>query len=165
MNLTNNELYNSIVEKHKPLLDDIEEAVIIHKIRNIEIESMEKVKQVEDIIDYWCKHYDVTKEQVEGGSRLHKIKMVRYCVFWTVRKQIIRNSFTMQAIGALFNRHHSTVIHAMKQMEDWIQYDPIVRGDVMVMLNHFGYRAEWHFELEELSWINKKDLYLDLATK
>lgn len=162
MNLTNSDLYNSIIEKHKPILDEIEEAVIIHRVRDIEIQSKEKAKKIDNIIEYWCNYYEVDREDAEGGSRIHKLKTLRYCVFWSIRNQVIANNLTLEGIAAIFNRHHSTAVHGLKQMDDWIQYDSTLRGDIMLMLNHFGYRAEWHFQLEELSWIKKDALYLEL---
>ena len=65
----------------------------------------------------------------------------------------------MEGIGKIFNRHHSTVIHAMKAMEDWIKYDSDLRQDLMVMLNEFGYRADWNEPLQELTFIRKGELY------
>ena len=154
-----NEIYEKIVNKHDMILTELEEAVILHKLKTVEKEATYTSKKIEDIIDYWCKYYELERSAAEGGSRVQNLKMLRYCIFWSIKKKVVPNNLTMEAIGKIFNRHYSTVIHCMNQMEDWIRYDSELRQDLMIMLNEFGYRADWNEPLQELTFIRKGELY------
>jgi len=154
-----NEIYKRIIDNHEPLLNELEEAVILHKLKKIEVQAQETIKDVDDLIDYWCKYYELERSAAEGGSRVQNLKMLRYCIFWSIKKKVVSNNLTMEGIGKIFNRHHSTVIHAMKAMEDWIKYDSDLRQDLMIMLNEFGYRADWDSKEHKLSWIKAGELY------
>ena len=153
------EIYEKIVNKHDLILNELEEAIILHKLKTVEMQATYTTKKIEDIINYWCKYYELERSAAEGGSRVQNLKMLRYCIFWSIKKKVVPNNLTMKAIGKIFNRHHSTVIHAMKAMEDWIMYDSDLRQDLMVMLNEFGYRPDWNEELQELTFIRKGELY------
>tara|TARA_R110001599_G_scaffold110671_9_gene274718 strand:+ start:1828 stop:2322 length:495 start_codon:yes stop_codon:yes gene_type:complete len=157
--MNNNEIYQKVINKHDLVLSELEEAIILHKITKMTEPATKTAKKIEDVINYWCDYYELERSAAEGASRVAPLKMLRYCIFWTIRKKVIRNNMTMESIGKIFNRHHSTVIHCMKTMEDWIKYDPDLRQDLMLMLNEFGYRADWNESLGELSFIKKDELY------
>lgn len=153
------EIYKVIIDKHQDMLTELEEAVILHKASKIEKEVEHTLKKIDDIIDYWCSYYEVGREALAAGSRVSQLKIARYMIFWTIRKKIIHNNLTYQAIGKMFNRDHSTVLHGVKQVEDWILYDQELRQDLMRMLIEFGYRADWHEELQELNWMERQQVY------
>lgn len=157
--MINMDIYNGIINKYDLILTELEEAIILHKLTKIDRRSSETAKSIEDVIDYWCRYYEIERSAAEGASRISSLKMLRYCIFWTLRKRVVSNNLTYEAIGKIFNRHHSTVIHCMSTMEDWIKYDDTLRNDLMVMLNHFGYRADWDEELGELNFMKKGELY------
>ena len=56
-----NEIYEKIVNKHDMILTELEEAVILHKLKTVEKESTYTAKKIEDIIDYWCKYYELER--------------------------------------------------------------------------------------------------------
>ena len=64
-----NEIYKRIIDNHEPLLNELEEAVILHKLKKIEVQAQETIKDVDDLIDYWCKYYNIARERAEGSSR------------------------------------------------------------------------------------------------
>ena len=157
--MNHEEIYQKVVNNHDGILTELEEAVILHKLKTVEKEATYTSKKIEDVIDYWCKYYELERSAAEGGSRVAPLKMLRYCIFWSIKKKVVPNNLTMEAIGKIFNRHYSTVIHCMNQMEDWIRYDSELRQDLMIMLNEFGYRADWNEPLQELTFIRKGELY------
>ena len=154
-----NETYQSIIDKHEPLLEELEEAVILHKLKKIEVQAQETIKDVDSLIEYWCKYYAVDRERLEGKSRIHELKVARYMVFWMLRNKIIRNNLSLVVIGKLFNRDHSTVVHGCNAVNDWIVFDQQQRQDLMTALNEFGYRADWDPKDHKLSWIKAGELY------
>ena len=154
-----NEIYKQIIDNHEPLLDELEEAVILHKLKKIEVQAQETIKDVDDLIEYWCKYYNISRERAEGSSRVYDLKVLRYMVFYCLRKNIVRNSLSLSVIGKLFNRNYATVIHGCKAVEDWIVFDTSLREDLMRALNEFGYRADWDSKEHKLSWIKAGELY------
>ena len=124
-----NEIYKRIIDNHEPLLDELEEAVILHKLKKIEVQAQETIKDVDDLIDYWCKYYNINRMRAEGSSRVYNVKVMRYMIFYCLRKNIVRNNLSLSVIGKLFNRNHATVIHGCKAVEDWI--DLLMEAETM----------------------------------
>jgi chromosomal replication initiation ATPase DnaA len=153
------EIYEQVLEKHNVLLTDLEEAVILHKLTKIDIETKKTIRQVDDLIKYWSKYYGINREIAEGSSRLQQIKTYRYMVWWSIRNKLVPNNFSLDAIGRIFNRHHATVLHGLKAVDNWIMYDQELRQDLMNALVAFGFRAEWNAAKKQLNFLKKGELY------
>ena len=55
---------------------------------------------------------------------------------WIIRKG---TSMSFYDVGKVFNRHHATVLHAVRNVEGLIQTDNRYRSDVEQILNHLDY--------------------------
>lgn len=66
------------------------------------------------IVDYVCKGFGVTKQQLESSSRCANYVLARNLAFYLLRKH---TDMTLEEIGHGFNRRHSTVIKGISALE------------------------------------------------
>ena len=61
-----------------------------------------------------CKICDITMDELKGKARNRHLIVARHICFY-----ILRNDFALSLveIGRIFNRHHSSIIHAIKNMD------------------------------------------------
>ena len=67
------------------------------------------------IIDCVCKFYDLKKEELLGRKRTKEIALARQIAMYLITEML---SMPQEAIGRIFNKDHSTVIYAKKQIAD-----------------------------------------------
>ena len=73
-----------------------------------------------NLIDQFCKLYNCTWEQLVAQSRFHWVVECRYLLmYFLFTKYRLSNSL----IARLFNKHHSSVIHALRNMRNQIETD------------------------------------------
>jgi hypothetical protein len=73
-----------------------------------------------NLIDQFCKLYNCTWEQLVAQSRFHWVVECRYLLmYFLFTKYRLSNSL----IARLFNKHHSSVIHALRNMRSQIETD------------------------------------------
>lgn len=72
------------------------------------------------IIDIVCERFDLSKSELISANRSATPKTARH-----IASDIIyqKTKLTKTAIGDLFNRHHTTVIHSIQTIEDWRKFD------------------------------------------
>ena len=63
------------------------------------------------------KKLDITYEQIQGKTQTHQIITARHAFAWYLYRRH-RYAFTLSAIGKLINRHHTSVMHAIQEV-DW----------------------------------------------
>jgi chromosomal replication initiator protein len=83
-----------------------------------------------------CTLTQVDWDQMKGKCRKREINDVRQIAMWIIRKG---TSMSFYNVGKVFNRHHATVLHAVKSVENMIQTDNRYRADVEQILNHLDY--------------------------
>ena len=71
----------------------------------------EKINYVGNIINEICKFYSLTTEDVTGKSRKREIVKARFIAIYIIRTE---TDFKLSAIGKIFNRDHSTILHSIK---------------------------------------------------
>lgn len=71
-------------------------------------------------------------EQLKGRSRQREVNDIRQICMWIVRNG---TSMSYQNIGLIFVRHHATVLHATKHVENMMQTDPLYRACVQSILD------------------------------
>jgi len=73
------------------------------------------------LIESICDEFDINIEDLKGNKRYRKYVEVRYLVYHLLYyKGIIK---VKKNIGHLFNKHHSSIIHGMRQFEAWLEVD------------------------------------------
>jgi len=60
-----------------------------------------------------CKDYKITFEDMMSGSRKRTIVLPRMVLMY----KLYQTGFTLTEVGAIFNRDHTTVINAIRQIE------------------------------------------------
>ena len=64
---------------------------------------------------------DIRKE-----SRKRSIVMSRATYFWLAR---YTTSFSLAKIGSSVNRDHASVLHSLRNFDDWLKFDPFFKAD------------------------------------
>lgn len=69
------------------------------------------------------KHFncDITKE-----SRKRNIVMSRATYFWLARHT---TGHSLQKIGSSVNRDHASVLHSLRNFDDWLKFDVFFKAD------------------------------------
>ena len=67
------------------------------------------------IIDCVCKFYNLKKDELLGRKRTKEIALARQIAMYLITEML---SMPQEAIGRIFNKDHSTVIYAKKQIAD-----------------------------------------------
>jgi len=99
---------------------------------NGEVESLNE-KLTNEIMSVVCSITQMDWSEIKGKCRKREINDVRQTAMWMIRKG---TSMSFYDVGKVFNRHHSTVLHAVKAVENMIETDNMYRGHVEQILNH-----------------------------
>lgn len=99
---------------------------------NGEVESINE-KLTNDMMKIICTLTQVDWDQMKGKCRKRELNDVRQIAMWIIRRG---TSMSFYNVGKVFNRHHATVLHAIKSVENMIQTDNKYRADVEQILNH-----------------------------
>lgn len=73
-------------------------------------------------------------EYYKGKQRDRMSVIIRKCIFYSMRK----NGFTYKRIGEMFNRDHSTVVHGISSVEDWIGYPASFKEETYILKSVLG---------------------------
>ena len=99
---------------------------------NGEVESLNE-KLTNDMMKIICKLTLVDWEQMKTKCRKRELNDVRQTAMWIIRKG---TSMSFYDVGKIFNRHHATVLHAVRNVENMIETDNMYRAGVEQILNH-----------------------------
>ena len=99
---------------------------------NGEVESINE-KLTNDMMKIICTLTQVDWNQMKGKCRKRELNDVRQIAMWIIRKG---TSMSFYDVGKVFNRHHATVLHAVKHVEGLIETDNMYRAGVEQILNH-----------------------------
>jgi chromosomal replication initiation ATPase DnaA len=97
------------------------------------------MKDYELILVKFCKAYQIKKEVIKSKSQKDEICRARNAMIYAF-KILYPNILTMQGLGKLFNRHHSTILHSLDIVNDVL--DTKYRNDDIYeyytfWINHF----------------------------
>ena len=99
---------------------------------NGEVESLNE-KLTNDMMKIVCKLTLIDWEQMKTKCRKRELNDVRQTAMWIIRKG---TSMSFYDVGKVFNRHHATVLHAVRNVENMIETDNMYRAGVEQILNH-----------------------------
>jgi len=106
---------------------------------------------IRNIIDYVSERYMVSFDDLQSKSRKQEIVEPRQVIHWMVRNHVCFNRLSLDAVGEMVGgRDHSTVLHSVKQINNWIATDRMFRERIMVMCNELGAKTMWLPEKKEL---------------
>jgi chromosomal replication initiator protein len=81
----------------------------------------------EAIRDLVCRHYQVSVDELVSPSRRKNLILPRNMGMYLCRKM---TDLSLQAIGRLFGRNHSTVLHSVNMIENRTRKDARLKGQV-----------------------------------
>ena len=81
------------------------------------------------LVDTCCIHFGVTRQQLFGKSRLRERVEARHVTIYLMRKYNLFASLKM--IGKYFKRDHTTVIHAINNINSLLETDPAFKNMVL----------------------------------
>jgi chromosomal replication initiator protein len=102
---------------------------------NGEVESLNE-KLTNQMMKVICTLTKVEWSEMKGKCRKRELNDVRQTAMWIIRKG---TSMSFYDVGKVFNRHHATILHAVKNVEDLIQTDSMYRSSVEQIINHLDY--------------------------
>jgi chromosomal replication initiation ATPase DnaA len=89
--------------------------------------TLDQIKAI--VSDYSC----VTVEQMESSSRESPIVTARCISMYFARKY---TPFGLKFIGKMHSRDHATVLHSIRNVQKWLEIDPVVRGMIADIQNN-----------------------------
>lgn len=69
-----------------------------------------------DVKAFVCRHYGLTKEEIESPARERRVSLPRMVAYKLTREICPHLSFP--AIGRLYNRDHTTIIDGIERLEN-----------------------------------------------
>ena len=76
---------------------------------------------VENLKNLACKHFKVTRQQIDGSGRKMEVVYARIAI----SKILHENGFKIIEIATILNMNHSTITHYISTFSDRIKYDVI----------------------------------------
>jgi chromosomal replication initiator protein len=102
---------------------------VINNIYNIK----ERLVTVESIKAIVANHYNLPVEVLDSQSRKHHITLARQFAMYFIKKLL---KMSLKEIGKNFgNRDHSTVLHSIQIIENYLQFDRVVRKSYEVIIS------------------------------
>ena len=69
--------------------------------------------RLNEIVESVARLHELTPQAILGASRVHRVSVTRYEVWWLLRQR----KLSFPAIAAAFERHHTTVIEGVRCFE------------------------------------------------
>jgi chromosomal replication initiation ATPase DnaA len=117
-----------------PLLKQRVRDILVKALDRIEepAEASPSAETIESIIDDMAAATGISAKKMRGRRRTDDVATARMLVMYIVRMQY-GNVYSVTKTGRLFNRHHSTVIHAVRTIGEDLQ-DSMSRASVYYSL-------------------------------
>ena len=107
--LTRVVFYAKMMNKNIVTMDVAREA-----LKDIAVQSAETI-DAGRIIDCVCKFYSIKKDELLGRKRTKDIALARQITMYLITELL---SMPLEAVGRIFNKDHSTVIYAKRQISE-----------------------------------------------
>lgn len=88
------------------------------------------------LIDKVCSLYDVTLMDLKGNSHKGEIVEARQVLFYIFRNKF---KYAFTKIGDIFNKNHATVLHGVKKINGYIEYDKDLKYRINKLYNYSIY--------------------------
>ena len=116
--------------RNKPTLADVENI-----IKDITSDSQPVSVKVEKIIDYVANAFGVTAADIKSDKRQSDIKLARQVAMYVIKEV---TALTLQEIGNIFDKNHSTVIYSIDQIKKTMDKNPQARMVAASAVNEFN---------------------------
>lgn len=105
---------------------------IMPSVSNRKMTPKQRLALCNEIIEKVCSYYAVTNEDIIGKSRCRDIIKARHMAIYIIRNKV---KYKLKATGTLFNRDHTTVIHAIQNINNLLCYDEATINDLKNLQN------------------------------
>lgn len=105
-------------------------------------------ERLAETIDQFCRLYNVSPAQLISASRQHHLVEVRH-LCWFLCYTRLRLTYTL--IARIFNRHHTTVMHGIKQVEALMDSEVVLRDHIMSIDLWIDVNKVAQVEVEDIS--------------
>lgn len=91
------------------------------------------------IIQATCEHFHITKEKLlaNNKSRDKEFCTPRQIIMYAMKVEFWPKK-TLFWIGSFFDKHHATVIHSVKSVEEWRETDKYYRRETNELFDKIG---------------------------
>lgn len=124
--------------------------------------QIDKFRQIEKIV---CDYYELDPKAIHTPSRVQKFVNARILTWWYIRK-VYETSY--KQIGEFYNRHHTTVMHALRLVENSIETKQYLYEDLMnldVIMRKLMDRNNTTVIIELENGMDWRDLITDVTGK
>ncbi len=83
-----------------------------------------------DVIQAVCEHFGIEEKELLGRGRSRQIAFPRQVSMYLMRKDA---DVSLEEIGQALNRDHTTVLHGYRKIEEEMETNSVLRGDVMTI--------------------------------
>ena len=110
-----------------------------HEILYPKIKYTKKLEDWEIVLAEICKVYNTTPAMVMSNSRKAEYTAPRHLFCYVLR---FHYSYKTTTIGRILVKDHSTIIHACKTIEYYLEYDKILQRNYATILEVLGFNSD-----------------------
>ena len=104
----------------------------IPAVRRHKLNLRQREALANEIIVKVCTYYNITNEDIRGKKRYREQVTARHMAMYLIRNKV---GLKLKAIGDLFGRDHSTVMHGIASIQDQSDVDELVSTDIQNLIN------------------------------
>jgi len=104
----------------------------IPSIRKDRLNPRQREAMAKEIIVKVCIYYNISNEDIKGRDRHRCIVLARHMAMYIIRNRL---KLKLKATAQLFNRDHTTAMHALKSISDQIETDELIANDLDNLIN------------------------------
>lgn len=117
------------IEKSEAYIRGFEDGKLAYK-KELEENSDCRVRPeiINFIVDSVCDYYGVENDKLKKKSREEDVRFPRQVVMYLLANVA---KVKLTAIAAMYNKHHSTVIHSKEVIQNYIDTDEFVKSEIV----------------------------------
>lgn len=125
----------AIAQKLRGLADELAEFVT--EITGAEVAPLaaDGKEPLQIILEATAAFYNVSIKDILGDRQTHRVAAPRHVVMWLCRKHA---KMGVEDLGRIFQRDHSTVVIAVRKMEERLQQDQSLRHAIQKIESSIG---------------------------
>jgi chromosomal replication initiation ATPase DnaA len=122
-----NKLQTEEISKYKSKIMHLEREVYALRKQLREFKSVDKPTSWNQVIDNTCQVFAISREELMNRCRVRELVLARQLCFYILRNEL---NLTLVQIATLFKMHHSTIIHALTQAENYMNMPKLYNYEI-----------------------------------
>ncbi len=123
-------IFNRVVAFKGLLQEDVTIDTVIKVLKDYSNDGR-SILTPEFIVEYCAKFYNISPEKFYSTSQKKDVSFARQVSFYLC-KEIL--DLSLQKIGQVYNRDHTTVLHGIRKIEELIQTDSVFKETVNMLI-------------------------------